>query len=73
MCTTFWLSATPSPALKGNFISICKCIALMIGMDKKTVLIRRRYCSNVRLRYKFVDIMCTFVYVYVRLRCTFDG
>ena len=32
-----------SPASKGNFISICKCIALMIGMDKKTVLIRRRY------------------------------
>ena len=28
-----------SPASKG----ICKCIALMIGMDKKTVLIRRRY------------------------------
>ena len=41
-----------SPASKGNFISICKCIALMIGMDKKTVLIRRRYFQ---------------MYVYVRL------
>ena len=57
MCTTFWLAATPSPALKGNFISICKSIALMIGMDKKTVLIRRRYVQ---------------MYICVRLRCTFD-
>ena len=57
MCTTFWLSATPSPALKGNFISICKCIALMIGMDKKTVLIRRRYFQ---------------MYVYVRLLITYE-
>ena len=45
----------------------------MIGMDMKTILIRRRYVQmygkDVRL---LICIMCMFVYVYV-LRCTFDG
>ena len=45
-----------SPASKGNFNSICKCIALMNGMDKKTVLIWHRYVQM----FTFDGLKCMF-------------